>query len=167
MDMLGVRFGFTAIFLSLFLFGSCSLFDWADDKANDGPIDKTILLRLVNEVRATGCDCGGEQMPAVSPLAWNSMLEKAALDHSRDMDQNNFFSHTGSNGSTVGERVTKAGFVWRSCGENIAKGYPTEEAVVQGWINSAGHCKNIMNPGFTLMGIAKSGDYWTQVFASN
>jgi uncharacterized protein YkwD len=83
------------------------------------------------------------------------------------MDQNKFFSHTGSNGSTVGERVTKAGFVWRSCGENIAKGYPNEETVVQGWINSAGHCKNIMNPGFTLMGIAKSGDYWTQVFASN
>lgn len=164
---MGVRLGFLSLFLSLFLMGSCSILDGADEKERDGTLDKDQLLRLVNEVRTSGCNCGGEQMPAVAPVSWNSLLEKAAADHSRDMQQNNFFSHTGSNGSTIGERVTKAGFIWRSCGENIAKGYPDEQSVVEGWINSPGHCKNIMNAGFTLMGVAKSGDYWTQVFASN
>ncbi len=165
--MLGVRFGLSIIFLSLFLIGSCSIIELGDENARNRGLDKEILLRLVNEVRAAGCNCGGDQMPAVASLAWNSLLEKAALDHSLDMDQNNFFSHTGSNGSTAGERLTKAGFVWRSFGENIAKGYTNEQAVVEGWINSPGHCKNIMNGKFTLMGVAKSGAYWTQVFASN
>jgi uncharacterized protein YkwD len=78
----------------------------------------------------------------------------------------NFFDHTGSNGSSPGDRITKYNYNWSTYGENIAKGYPTEQSVIEGWIKSPGHCVNIMNGSFRETGIAKTGDYWTQNFGS-
>jgi len=127
--------------------------------------NKQTLLSLVNEVRQKGCDCGTIKMPPVEPLVWNDQLEAAALEHSLDMNEKNYFDHIGSNGSTFAERLTKTGFKWTSCGENIAMGFQTEQEVVNGWINSQGHCKNIMTANFKYMGVARSGTYWTQVFA--
>jgi uncharacterized protein YkwD len=82
------------------------------------------------------------------------------------MYTNNYFNHTGLNGSSAGDRIIAAGYAWRSFGENIAKGYSTEQSVMDGWIRSEGHCKNIMNPGFKEMGVARVGTYWTQEFGS-
>lgn len=128
--------------------------------------DETKLLELVNNVRATGCDCGGEAMPAVGAVVWNDTLELAAQGHSDDMKTNNYFSHTGLDGSTPGDRITAVGYNWFTYGENIAQGYTTPEEVIQGWLESEGHCRNIMDGDFKEMGVAVSGTYWTQVFGA-
>lgn len=129
-------------------------------------VNKPLLLQLVNEVRKRGCQCGDIWYPATAPLAWNVLLEKAALVHSNDMYVNNYFSHAAKDGAKAGERIDRIGYKWRTYGENIAFGYRTEREVVKGWILSPGHCKNIMSPSFKEMGVSRAGDYWTQVFAS-
>ncbi|WP_223151842.1 CAP domain-containing protein [Chitinophaga qingshengii] len=124
-------------------------------------IDRNALLTLVNGVRAKGCNCGGQQMPPVGPVTWNDLLEKAAYDHSADMNKNNYFDHNSPSGTDPGARLDAVGYKWNTYGENIAKGYMDEQSVITGWINSPGHCKNIMNGNFKEMGIGKSGNYWT------
>jgi uncharacterized protein YkwD len=133
---------------------------------NDSTVNETLLLSLVNNVRQSGCTCGTTAMPAVPPVTWNNLLEKAALDHSVDMNKNNYFDHTGRDGSTPGDRITRAGYTWRAYGENIAKGYPSEQAVMDTWLKSEGHCKNIMSGNVKQMGVGRDGNYWTQVFAA-
>ena len=100
------------------------------------------LLTAINAARAQARVCvnGQSPMPAVAPLAWNAQLAAAADRHSTDMAVHNFMDHTGSDGSSAGQRITQAGYVWRAWGENIAAGYPTVAAVVQGWLGSPGHC---------------------------
>lgn len=132
--------------------------------ANIAVIDKSQLLALVNEARTEGANCGGIEMAPVDPLTWNDKIENAALTHSIDMDTNDFFSHTGSDGSDVGDRFDNVGYTWSAYGENIAKGYTSEESVIAAWLNSPGHCQNIMRPYFTEMGVSKVGSYWTQDF---
>jgi uncharacterized protein YkwD len=105
-------------------------------------------------------------MPAISTVTWNESLAKAAYLHSKDMNDENYFSHTGKNGSDAGTRIEQQGYNWRTYGENIAKGYSNEQMVVEGWIESEGHCRNIMNPNFEEMGVGKEGEYWTQVFGT-
>jgi uncharacterized protein YkwD len=129
-------------------------------------INKTYLLQLVNDVRKTGCNCGTTKMPPVPALVWNSLLEKAAVNHSIDMFKNNYFSHTGLNGSTPGTRLRAVGYNWRTYGENIALGYTSELAVINGWLKSPGHCRNIMNANFKEMGVERSGNCWTQDFGA-
>lgn len=128
-------------------------------------LDKTQILNLVNEHRAAGTDCKSRDNDAMGDLVWNDELAKAALDHSIDMATNNYFSHTGLNGSNFSERARAAGYTGGLGGENIARGQRTEESVIQAWMDSDGHCKNIMNSGFKEIGIARSetGNYWTMV----
>jgi uncharacterized protein YkwD len=92
------------------------------------------------------------------------------------MASNNFFSHTGSNGSSVGNRATSAGYSWTAIGENIAAGtsYSAVGAVIQGWIDSPGHCVNLMRSSYKELGAAKVSNasssykvYWTQVFGKS
>ena len=130
------------------------------------PALATTALELVNAQRATGCRCGSETLPAVPPLRLNDQLATAARLHSADQAAQNRMQHRGSDGSQVGTRVTRAGYAWRSVGENVAWNYPTVEAVIGGWFASEGHCRNLMNARFTDMGIAEDNRYWTQVFAA-
>jgi uncharacterized protein YkwD len=129
-------------------------------------VNKSLILQLVNEVRTKGCQCGNTYYQPATPVSWNNQLEAAAYVHSADMNQNNFFSHTAPNGTNAGVRITNAGYNWRTYGENIASGYKTEASVVKGWVESEGHCKNIMNPAFKEMGVARAGNYWTQEFGA-
>ena len=127
-------------------------------------------LARVNQWRALGADCGsaGRYGPAPS-IGWNDRLAEAAAGHARDMQANNFFSHTGSSGSTLAQRIDAAGYAWSSIGENIAAGQTSVDSVVDGWIASPGHCANLMNPGFVHLGLAcvpgNAGNsyatYWT------
>lgn len=130
------------------------------------------MLAAVNAARATQQDCGGTIMPPVPALTWDAQLEQAAYTHSNDMANYNFFSHTGSDGSSVSTRVTAQGYTWSSVGENIAAGQKDVDEVMTSWINSPGHCLNIMSANFTQMGASfvtnsstQYGIYWTQVFA--
>ncbi|WP_245814770.1 CAP domain-containing protein [Cystobacter ferrugineus] len=131
------------------------------------------VLKLVNQQRAAGATCGGVAKPKVPALTFDERLRCAARVHSTDMGTNNFMSHTGSDGSTPWQRMTNAGYVWRSAAENVAAGYATPAAVVAGWMKSTGHCNNIMGSGVKHLGVgyyyAPSSTYkhyWTQSFGA-
>lgn len=124
------------------------------------------MLAQVNAVRVAGRDCGAEGTFApTQPLAFDARLSVAAQVHAEDMHAHAFMSHTGSDGSTVGQRVARTGYSAASWGENVAFGYPSVEAVMAGWLGSDGHCANLMHPGFTELGVGESGNFWAQVFA--
>ena len=130
------------------------------------------MISLVNRARSKRRYCGTKSCSPVRPVRWNSRLAKAAYKHSRDMAKNDFFSHTGSGGTSAVERVESTGYTWMSVGENILAGRETSEAVVSGWLESSGHCKNIMAPKFTEIGAgcysnpsSEYGTYWTLVLA--
>ena len=127
-------------------------------------VNKALMLQLINEVRQSGCRCGDTYYYPVAPLTWNDKLEKAASLHSADMYQRNYFSHASQDGKKGGARLDEAGYHWKTFGENIAMGYRNEVDVVEGWLQSPGHCKNIMNKDFKEMGVARVGNYWTQEF---
>ena len=129
-------------------------------------VNKATLLQLINNVRQTGCNCGTTAMPAVPVLVWDDQLAKAAYNHSVDMKTNNYFSHTGLDNSDPGQRITAAGYTWQAYGENIANGFTSEQDVVNGWLNSEGHCKNMMGANFKDMGVGRDGNYWTQEFGA-
>ncbi|KJY25013.1 CAP domain-containing protein [Streptomyces katrae] len=117
------------------------------------------VLALVNQERAAaGC-------PAVTV---NAELTKAAQDHSADMAAHATMSHTGSDGSDPGQRITRAGYQWQTYGENVAYGYSTPEQVMEGWMNSPGHRRNILDCSYREIGIglAQPGQYWTQDFGA-
>jgi uncharacterized protein YkwD len=118
------------------------------------------ILQEVNHIRRSGCMCGEEYMPPVKELAWSAQLERAAREHAEDMFRNDFFDHGSSDGSTLADRVDATGFKWSIIGENICWGYNSVEDAVQGWIDSPGHCHNMMNAQFRIMGAARKGSYW-------
>src|SRR5688572_3666125 len=129
------------------------------------------VLGLVNEARGSARRCGGKRLAAVPPLARSALLDGIAVAHARDMAARGRMSHAGADGSTPGERATRAGYRWQTIGENVAFGQSTSEQVVAGWLKSPHHCENIMDPDFTEMGIGvaagardKAGPYWSQVF---
>ncbi|SHH02840.1 Uncharacterized conserved protein YkwD, contains CAP (CSP/antigen 5/PR1) domain [Cognatiyoonia sediminum] len=116
---------------------------------------------LLNEVRS---DAGS------APVTYNAQLDVAAQRHAQDMLDNNYFSHTGLNGSSVGDRATAAGYNWRTVGENIAAGFSSESSVLQAWVDSPGHQANNINPAFEEFGLGYaangSGNRWVLVFGA-
>ncbi|MFK7987232.1 MAG: CAP domain-containing protein [Sandaracinaceae bacterium] len=135
------------------------------------------VLERTNMYRAMGynCDTEGEFGPA-GPLEMDAVIQVAARSHSVDMGQRDFFDHVAPppNASTFDERMSTAGFTGPSpWGENIAAGQRTAASVVDGWMESDGHCANIMNPAYNVIGIGYAedssssfGTYWTQNFAA-
>lgn len=130
------------------------------------------ILAGVNAARASARTCGTQHFAPAPPVSWNPQLGEAALAHSRDMATRRYFSHRAKDGSQPADRAARAGYAWQRVGENIAFGQSSPEEAVAGWLDSPGHCANIMNPSFTEMGAAygivaekRSGlVYWTQVF---
>lgn len=149
---------------------------------------KQKYLDTINQARSQTQDCGYKGIKApVAALKWNDKLYDAAHMHSNDLAETDTFSHTGSGtqsdlaawqvhpnvGSTVKERIEYAGYVWSRYGENISAGYDTVESAMVAWLDSPGHCSNIMNTDFKEVGMAlvtKDGSkyyyYWTQDFGT-
>jgi len=133
-----------------------------------------LILDGVNTARASSRRCGDTVYPAAPPLRWNEALANAALAHSRDMATQRYFNHRAKDGSEVAQRATRAGYRWRRVGENIAFGQRSPEEAVASWLDSPGHCANIMQRGFTEMGAAFGVTpertpgiiYWTQAFGT-
>jgi hypothetical protein len=133
------------------------------------------LVTLVNAARAQGHTCGTEYFGPAAPVAWNPDLAEAALAHSTDMATRRYFNHKAPDGSMVGERAARAGYHGYRAGENIASGQHSVQEVLTSWLESPGHCANIMNPGFRDMGAAwvinpdnrNHTPYWTQVFGAS
>jgi uncharacterized protein YkwD len=131
------------------------------------------ILDGVNRARAEARTCGAQAFAPAPPVTWDGRLALAALGHSSNMAEGRYFSHKEKDGSDPADRATRAGYAWRLVGENIASGNRSPQEAVQAWLDSPGHCANLMNPGFTEMGAAYAINpanenrtpYWTQVFA--
>lgn len=144
----------------------------------------------VNRIRAEGRRCGkAGYFRAAAPLRWSDALYRSSYEHSRDMWKSKQFGHRGSHGesdwtakvqhlghgSSFKERIENNGYTrWRHIAENIESGARSVDEVMQHWLQSEGHCKNIMNPEFEVFGMARAGRqgsrydyYWTQDFASH
>lgn len=118
------------------------------------------VTSLINQERAkAGC----------AAVRTDERIRTASRAHSADMAKQNYFSHTGKDGSSFVDRMARAGYPRNSAGgENIAMGYGSAAAVVKGWMNSEGHKRNILNCSFKAVGngLAYRGNtpYWTQDF---
>lgn len=141
--------------------------------ARDATAVSTVVLELTNQARAHGHTCGWHRYPPAPPLSLSPALTRAARTHARDMAAHDLFSHSGSDGSSPGQRATRAGYRWSVVGENIASGVSTPRQVVAGWLASPHHCANIMTAGFRQLGVAfavnpASGEviYWTEDFGA-
>ncbi len=122
------------------------------------------VVVLVNENRAKGATCGSETFGPAGNVVAEAQLRCAARLHSMDMAVRGFFDHTNPDGESPWDRVDKTDYTGFASGENIAAGYPDPEAVMQGWMDSPGHCSNIMNPDNNELGVGYyEGNYWTQV----
>lgn len=115
------------------------------------------VIRLVNEIR---------QQSGLRPLAANWELSRVARYKSQDMRDNGYFSHDSPTYGTPFQMLSAFGLSYRTAGENIAKGYASPQAVVNGWMNSSGHRANILNASYTQIGVGyvSGGNYWTQLF---
>lgn len=129
-------------------------------------------LDLVNEARARGARCGQQAFGPAPPLALSATLGGVAYGHALDMAQHNYFEHVDPAGHTPADRVRAVGYRETLVGENIAYGPASAEEVVQGWLNSPGHCANIMDNRFKEMGLAyaagqvgRRGLYWVMELA--
>jgi uncharacterized protein YkwD len=105
--------------------------------------DDEVFLR-VNQIRRSA---------GLRLLARNRALDLAAQVHAEDMARYNFMSHFGSNGSSPAARIRAAGYPWINWAENVAVGYATPAAVMNGWMNSPGHRRNILNANLREIGI--------------
>jgi uncharacterized protein YkwD len=130
------------------------------------------VVDLVNAARSKGRRCGSERFAAAPPLTASSRLNDAADAHARDMARRNYFDHRGRDGKQPRDRVVRAGYQFRLTGENIAFGPETAEEVVAGWLDSPGHCANIMEPRFEHIGVGvatgkkRKRIYWVQSFGA-
>ncbi|MBX2796680.1 MAG: CAP domain-containing protein [Myxococcales bacterium] len=131
------------------------------------------VLVHTNEARATATSCGGVDVRGgAGPLEMDTVLRDVARGHSEDMALRDFFAHDNPDGDDVGDRLEVAlfggAYPW---GENLALGTLTPSTVVDGWMSSPGHCQNIMNPDYEVIGIGYFPDgsisLWTQVFAGS
>lgn len=121
-------------------------------------------MSLINQER---------QDQGLAPYSAQGQLQAAAIGHSTDMACNGFFGHTGSDKSTVGERVNAQGYSWSMVGENLFAGSSaTAQSAFNWWMSSAPHRDNLLSPDYTEIGIgyifesnSTYGGYFTAVFA--
>jgi uncharacterized protein YkwD len=139
---------------------------------SQGPVLASRALELVNEVRARGARCGTRTLAPAPAMTLSGTLAGVASGHALDMAEHNYFEHQDLAGNSPADRVRAVGYREKLVGENIAYGPESVEEVVQGWLDSPGHCENIMDPRVAQMGIASSagrtsrrGLYWVQLLA--
>jgi uncharacterized YkwD family protein len=115
------------------------------------------VVDLTNEQRSRN------GLPA---LQIDTQLSQVAQRKSMDMQQNGYFSHTSPTYGSPFDMMRDFGVSYRTAGENIAQGQRTPQEVVQAWMNSEGHRRNILNSSFTHIGIGyeANGHHWTQMF---
>ncbi|CAM5273451.1 sigma-70 family RNA polymerase sigma factor [Streptomyces griseomycini] len=114
------------------------------------------VLSITNSERSKA-GCG--------PVTLDDRLARAAQLHSEDMSANDYFSHTGKNGSSFADRAKDQGHPSPGA-ENIARGQNSAASVMQAWMDSPGHRANILNCSLRTLGVGVvTSDWtWTQVF---
>jgi uncharacterized protein YkwD len=123
---------------------------------------RTAVICLVNRERRA------HHLPL---LRQSRGLDRSAQRWTRTMVQDDVFSH----GANFATRITRTGVQWAAAGENIATGFATPREVVDAWMASPGHCRNILDPEFRLVGVgadphpirgwASGPATWTEEFA--
>ncbi|WP_313800463.1 CAP domain-containing protein [Cytobacillus sp.] len=115
------------------------------------------VLELTNQERAKY---------GVPALKLDVELSKVARAKSADMKAKGYFDHNSPTYGSPFDMMKQFGITYKSAGENIAMGQRTPEEVVNAWMNSEGHRKNILNASFTNLGVGyvADGNYWTQMF---
>ncbi|HEY1313257.1 MAG TPA: CAP domain-containing protein [Steroidobacteraceae bacterium] len=141
--------------------------------SSEAPALAKRTLELVNDVRAHGTRCGERPFGPVPPVRLSGTLAEVAYGHAIDMARHDYFEHQDRAGHSPADRVRAVGYREKLVGENIAYGPQSAEEVVQGWLESPGHCENIMDARFAEMGIgyapgqaSKHGLYWVQLLAA-
>jgi uncharacterized protein YkwD len=127
-------------------------------------LDEQVLVLVNYERTARG----------LVPLQLDSSLNVAAQGHSSTQAAAGTIFHNAPDGTNPGDRISKTGYKFSTWGENVAAGFRDAEAVMIAWMESPGHCRNVLNPAFTELGVgyverpddpSRYFDYWTQVFA--
>ncbi|AJI23212.1 hypothetical protein H8R29_01935 [Priestia megaterium] len=116
------------------------------------------VVDLVNQER---------EKQGLKPLTLNKKLSDVARTKSKDMMDKGYFDHNSPTYGSPFDMMKQFGIEYTTAGENIAKGQQSPEDVMNAWMNSDGHRKNILNPDFTEIGVGYvKGDttYWTQQF---
>jgi len=122
---------------------------------SDADPELVLFVELMNDHReSVGCP----------RLAWNDEVAAVAEAHSVDMVERDFFAHTNPDGDSPFDRLRNAGIAYSSAAENIAWGYHTASAVLDGWLNSSGHKANIENCSLTEHGVGLYQSRWTHLF---
>lgn len=132
------------------------------------PATQQAMLAEVNAIRARA---------GRAPLQLDARLSRAALLHSNDMLQRNQLGHSGGDGSDPGQRITRAGYAWRSYRENVGAGYMDLRQAMAGWMSSPGHRDNILAADVTQIGLGYAAgpgmmpgniprQFWTMVLAA-
>lgn len=124
--------------------------------SNVSDIERQVVV-LVNQIRTSN---------GLKELKLNDSLASVARTKAEDMSNNGYFSHTSPTYGTPFDMIKASGIKYSTAGENIAKGYKTAQAVVDGWMNSPGHKANILNASYTQIGVgyAANGSLWSQMF---
>lgn len=115
-----------------------------------------VIGTLLNEERVA------QGLQAVRP---HPVLADVAAGHARDMARGNFMSHRGSDGSSLADRLRRAGFCYRAANENVAMGYRDPAHVMAGWFASPGHRRNALSGEVTHFGFAQSARSYVLVMA--
>ena len=124
-----------------------------------------LLLREVNMVRTSGCNCGDTYFHPVKKLKWSNDLAALAKLHAQDMQNGTYFSHYNEQGEDVSDRAGQIYYRWTMIGENIAISQKSDLEVMRAWLASEEHCKMIMEPDIIEIGCARVGHYWVQNFS--
>lgn len=127
------------------------------------PVEEDNVQRLANMINAV------RKEHSLAPLRVSPVLNAAADGHAKNMAELNKLDHV-LNGKSPSDRITKLGYRWTWCAENIAWNQQTLEKVMESWMNSAGHRKNILSPSAEEIGIGivlskKQEPYFCTVFA--
>ncbi|MFB6466917.1 CAP domain-containing protein [Cytobacillus sp. Hz8] len=133
------------------------------NKNNITATSKTVSQAAQQVINLTNAERRKNGLP---DLKLDTQLNGVAQRKSDDMQQNNYFSHTSPTYGSPFDMMRDFGVTYKSAGENIAQGQRTSQEVVNSWMKSEGHRKNILNRNFTHIGVGfdQAGYHWTQMF---
>ena len=141
--------------------GAASDNNKSNDSADETSSFADEVIRLVNKQRTAN---------GLSKFTTSNKLSDVAQTRAKELTES--YSHTRPDGSSCFTALREANIDYTAAGENIAAGYSTPEAVVEGWMNSKAHRANILNPNYSKIGVgyfadgSGYGSYWVQVFVS-
>lgn len=136
-------------------------------------LNEEAMLSNINALRTDGCYCGTEEMNTVHPLHWDEDLAAVAKSYADQLKESNekgdasflYMSHVGTDGSTLESRLNEAEYEFKNSKENIAFIKGNISMVIDYWLNNPVSCKTIMDSEVSVMGAARSGDFWVMITA--